>query len=273
MSIIRTRLVFEDSYTQIPNSWMRDTRLSRKARGLLAELMTHREGWEVTIDGLSDAGPEGKDAIRSGIKELEDHGYLTRRRARSDGGTFGGIDYELSDPFADNPTEPTPTPPTPKQPTTGNPPLRRPSLKKTTSKEDVAPPASEQPAPPVEFAPEVRDLCDKLANWVHKNTGKKPTVTQQWRLACRRMIELDGIEPKLIAGAIDWCQQDDFWAANIMSMTKLREKYPTLLLQAQRKKGGRPTTAAVVSQTQEQMARFRAMDEAGQGQLQIEARA
>lgn len=270
MSIIRTRLVFEDSYTQIPNSWMRDTRLSRKARGLLAEMMSHREGWKVTIDGLSAAGPEGKDSIRSGIKELEDHGYLTRRRERSDGGTFGGIDYEITDPFADNPTEPTATPPTPNPPTTENPPLRRPSLKKTSSKEEDAPPLSEHPATP-DFSDEVIALCERLADRIATNTGKRPTITQAWKLSCRRMMELDGIAFDHIVGAIDWCQQDDFWAANILSMPKLREKYPTLLLQAKRKKGAATTTERV-AQNRDVIAQFEAM-EAQQGQLQIGAQA
>lgn len=275
MSIIRTRLVFEDSYTQIPNAWMRDKRISRKARGLLAEMMTHREGWEVTIDGLSDAGPEGKDAIRSGIKELEENGYLTRRRARSDGGTFGGIDYEITDPFAENPTEPMPPTPTPTSPTTENPPLRRPSLKKTIleEEEDASAALRHPPTPDDDFTPEVRDLCHLLSNLIHKNTGRKPKVTKAWLTACRRMIELDKIEPQQIAGAIEWSQKDEFWAANIMSMSKLREKYPTLLLQARRKNaaaGRRPTSGQVVADTAEQIARFEAM-EAGQGQLQIGA--
>jgi hypothetical protein len=37
--------------------------------------------------------------------------------------------------------------------------------------------------------------------------------------------------------AIDWCQSDPFWRANILSMPKLREKYETLRLRAAEKSG------------------------------------
>lgn len=105
--IKRTRLAFEDHFTQVPNAWLRDTRLSRRARGLLAELLSHREGWEVTLESLVATGPEGRDAIRSAVGELEECGYLQRQRQRADGGRLAGIDYHLTDPgfpAAENPT-------------------------------------------------------------------------------------------------------------------------------------------------------------------------
>jgi hypothetical protein len=98
MSIHRTRLSFEGRFVQIPNEWMRDTRLSRRARGLLAEIMTHSEGWTLTLESLVERGTEGRDALRSAIKELEDCGYLRRNRVRDDQGRLGGIDYILQEP-------------------------------------------------------------------------------------------------------------------------------------------------------------------------------
>jgi hypothetical protein len=97
MSIHRVRLAFEGQFVQIPNSWMRDTRISRRAKGLLAEIMTHSEGWEITIESLIEKGTEGRDAIRGAIKELEDAGYLRRERRR-DSGRYGGVDYVLQEP-------------------------------------------------------------------------------------------------------------------------------------------------------------------------------
>lgn len=100
MSITRTRLQFENHYVQIPNAWLRDQRLSRRARGLLAEIMTHDVGWHLTTETLTEAGPEGRDAIRGAIIELEAAGYLTRV-TRREGTKFAGVDYVLSDPFAE----------------------------------------------------------------------------------------------------------------------------------------------------------------------------
>ena len=42
MGVLRTRLSFEDHYTQVPNAWVRDARLTRRARGLLVKLINHQ---------------------------------------------------------------------------------------------------------------------------------------------------------------------------------------------------------------------------------------
>lgn len=98
MGVRRTALEFEGQYVQIPNAWLRDKRLSRRARGLLAEIMSHRVGWHVTTRTLATAGPEGRDAVRTALAELVDAGYLRRAQGRGEGGTFGEIEYELSEP-------------------------------------------------------------------------------------------------------------------------------------------------------------------------------
>jgi len=63
------------------------------------------------------------------------------------------------------------------------------------------------------------------------------------------MLDRDGRTEQQVMGAINWCQTDDFWRSNILSMPKLREKYDQLRLQAERQRGrGRPTTADRVAQ-------------------------
>jgi len=98
--IRRNRLAYEERFTQIPNAWMRDKRLSRRARGLLAEIMTHRINWRITLTSLQEGGPEGRDAISAGIKELIALGYLKRAQKRSATGRMQEIEYELCDPTA-----------------------------------------------------------------------------------------------------------------------------------------------------------------------------
>jgi hypothetical protein len=100
VSIKRKKLGFErgkQTFEQ-PRAWARDKRISRKARGLLGELLSHSEGFEIKFKDLLTNGPEGKDALNTGLSELEDLGYLTRLRRRAVGGQFE-VDYELSDPF------------------------------------------------------------------------------------------------------------------------------------------------------------------------------
>ena len=97
--IHRIRLRFERDFTQLPNTWLRDKRLSRSARGLLAEIMTHDESYSITLEGLVDSGTEGRDALRRMTKELEQFGYLTRVRKRRSGGRMAGFDWVVQDPF------------------------------------------------------------------------------------------------------------------------------------------------------------------------------
>lgn len=101
MSITRNLLRFETQFVQVPNTWVRDKRISRKSRGLLVELMSHSVGWEITVASLVAGGPEGRDAVRGALLELEEAGYLQRVIKKTAKGRFDGVDYELSDPFED----------------------------------------------------------------------------------------------------------------------------------------------------------------------------
>jgi hypothetical protein len=160
--------ILQAHYTTIFNAAIRDKRLSRKARGLLVEILSHRDGWGISMASLVAAGPEGKDAIRTALVELEKHGYLNRRRERDELGRLGDPVYEVTDmpeglqitveaPF-DTPQHPSPETPRsdPKSenpplaegpgkprseprsdfPTLGNPTLGNPPHKKPNSSED-----------------------------------------------------------------------------------------------------------------------------------------
>lgn len=93
---------------------------------------------------------------------------------------------------------------------------------------------------------DVDRLCEHLASCIEANGSKRPRITKRWRDSCRRMIDIDGRTEKQIRDAIDWCQGNEFWQANILSMPKLREKYETLRIQAtnERKPRQAKTTTA-----------------------------
>jgi hypothetical protein len=86
-----------------------------------------------------------------------------------------------------------------------------------------------------EARPEVERVCDHLADRIEANGSRRPTIGPKWRDAARLMLDRDGRTEQEIHGAIDWCQADEFWRANVMSLPKLREKYDQLRLQAQRR--------------------------------------
>ncbi|MGY1583913.1 hypothetical protein [Streptomyces sp. MN13] len=86
-----------DQFTQIANGLFRDSRLSYKAKGIFGYISTHRDGWQVSIAHLASAGPDGREAVRAGLKELERYGYLIRERLRRANGTLGEIVYSITD--------------------------------------------------------------------------------------------------------------------------------------------------------------------------------
>lgn len=99
MAIIRGGIA-ADHFTIVPNAWLRDPRLSYKAKGLLAYVASHSAGYRLTVQQMISQSRDGRDAVYSGIKELVQVGYLVRVQIRNDDGTVGEVDYQLVDPSA-----------------------------------------------------------------------------------------------------------------------------------------------------------------------------
>jgi hypothetical protein len=101
MPLIRGHHSFDDHFTQIPNEWVRDSRLSLKAIGLLTQLMSHSPGWNMSISSLARFNKTGIDTIKTAVKELEVHGYLKRSMTQEHNadGTFADFIWTTADPF------------------------------------------------------------------------------------------------------------------------------------------------------------------------------
>ena len=101
MPLIRGHHSFDDHFTQIPNEWVRDSRLSLKAIGLLTQLMSHTPGWNMSISSLARFNKTGIDTIKTAVKELETYGYLKRSMTQEHNpdGTFADFIWTTADPF------------------------------------------------------------------------------------------------------------------------------------------------------------------------------
>lgn len=64
----------------IPLGILNDENLSFRAAGVAAFLLSKPEGWRINSESLARSHAEGRDAIRSSLRELELGGYLVRRR-------------------------------------------------------------------------------------------------------------------------------------------------------------------------------------------------
>lgn len=241
MAIKRLELAIDRDFTIVRNAWARDGRLSLRARGLLVQLLSHRPGWEVSTASLVRDNPEGRDAIRKTIRELETFGYLKRIQMR-DGTEFSGMEYVLQEP--------------PQEgcgfPVDGNPVDGNPDVGESTPKEDYLsedylsedpqrevrePPARSTAVAATTPRPEIDKLCELLADRIEANGSKRPIITKRWEDACRLMLDRDGRTPEQVAYLIDWSQSDSFWKSNILSMPKLRDKFDQLRLQATSRNG------------------------------------
>lgn len=101
MPLIRGHHTFDDHFTQIPNDWVRDSRLSLKAIGLLTQLMSHRPGWNMSVSSLARFNKTGVGTIKSAVQELELNGYLKRseKQEHNEDGTFADFIWTTADPF------------------------------------------------------------------------------------------------------------------------------------------------------------------------------
>lgn len=91
--------------------------------------------------------------------------------------------------------------------------------------------------------PDVEAVCDHMADSVAARTGRRPRITKRWRDAARLMIDRDQRPVDQIHAAIEWVAESDFWAANILGVPKLRDKWDTIYLQAKRDRQPRLTRA------------------------------
>ena len=85
-----------------------------------------------------------------------------------------------------------------------------------------------------QIKPEHLSLIELLNEELEKNGTKLPALTKQNADAARLLVERDGYTIAQVEYLIRWSQADEFWRANIRSMSKLREKADTLRLQSQR---------------------------------------
>ena len=125
------------SYTVMANHHLRDERLSLKSKGLLSVILSLPDDWRISIDGMTQFSADGKDAIRSAIRELTDAGYITRAQTHSEAGTFSGYDYIVHETPAASPSSGFPTM---EKPTTENPTTEKPTLRNTDRLSTSIPP-------------------------------------------------------------------------------------------------------------------------------------
>jgi predicted transcriptional regulator len=87
-------------FAQVPNSAIRDPEISPNAFRLLAYLMSHKEGYELTYGQIERQTTLGRYAINEAIRVLTVKGWLRTERTKKDNGQFGPTSFHILDPEA-----------------------------------------------------------------------------------------------------------------------------------------------------------------------------
>ena len=82
-------------YTVIWNCGANDSSLSPKAKGILWYLLSKPPDWQVYEKDIVNNMKAGARAVRSGIKELLNAEYITRKRVFKENGQFDGWQYDV----------------------------------------------------------------------------------------------------------------------------------------------------------------------------------
>lgn len=91
------------NYTIISNVFLRDEKLSIKAKGLLAIILSLPETWDFSIKGICSVVKEGTTAVYSAIDELKECGYCSVIKNRNEKGMIIGNDYIFyENPYMEN---------------------------------------------------------------------------------------------------------------------------------------------------------------------------
>ena len=64
------------NYTVMSNVHLRDRRLSLKAKGLMSLMLSLPDDWRYSIKGLSSRCSSGESAVKTGLDELSEFGYV-----------------------------------------------------------------------------------------------------------------------------------------------------------------------------------------------------
>ena len=68
--------------------------LSWRAKSILQFCLSRPDNWVFSVRGIKYYGKDGMDSVRSGVHELEEKGYLVRRRVRNNG-AYGDMIYDV----------------------------------------------------------------------------------------------------------------------------------------------------------------------------------
>lgn len=89
--------VYKESgnFVTVHKKFIHDDNLSWKAKGILLYLLSRPDDWRIYETELNKHSSDGRDSLRTGIKELEQAGYIHRTRRRNEKGQLREYEYQV----------------------------------------------------------------------------------------------------------------------------------------------------------------------------------
>lgn len=91
----------DTNYVVMDKTFLNDTRLSWKAKGILAYMLSKPDDWTFYLDELIKHSTDGKSSFKSGFNELKKYGYVRMERKKREDGTFKWEAVVCERPYTD----------------------------------------------------------------------------------------------------------------------------------------------------------------------------
>lgn len=84
-----------------------------------------------------------------------------------------------------------------------------------------------KPKKPEPQRADVEQLCDTLVDYMVFNglDRKQIRITETWRREARLLLDKDNVPMSEALETLEWCQRDQFWKKNVVSMPTFRKQY------------------------------------------------
>lgn len=226
-------------FTTMDNSFLEDQKLSWKAKGLLAYLLTKPKKWKVRVEGhLDQIGPDGTDSTRTALKELQEQGYAKFVRLKDSQGRAKGTSWKVRENrFLDFTGVDIPR--LGKIKTRKTPMVSKYGVKiilngVNTEEVKTPPPPLEKPTltlGDISSTDYISQMIEEWIQWGQKKrifTGKKSPNLKKWRNSIQQLLELHNKE--WIDEILVWyfSHHKDKYVPYVLGIPQFCEKFPQI---------------------------------------------
>lgn len=93
MTVLRIAPMKNQHFFMASNDFARDPQITSRACKVYIYLISHSEGWEITVQSVAKATGLGKNTVASALRDLDEAGFIDRHQVQDEKGQFMGVEY------------------------------------------------------------------------------------------------------------------------------------------------------------------------------------